>query len=110
AEEHGGIELLVRAAEVHEQLQHLVHDLKYALVGAVYLVEDDDDPVAELKRLGEHEARLGHRPLGGVHEQDDAVDHLEYALDLAAEVGVARGIDDVYFGVAIAHGGVFREY
>ena len=66
--------------------------------------------MAELKRLGEHEARLGHRPLSGVHEQDDAVDHLEYALDLAAEVGVARGIDDVYFGVAIAHGGVFREY
>ena len=66
--------------------------------------------MAELERLGEHEAGLGHGAFGGVHEQDDAVDHLEYAFHLAAEVGVARGIDDVYLRVAVADGGVLREY
>ena len=100
AEEHGGVELLVRAAEVHQQLQHLVHHLQHALVGAVYLVEHHDDAVAQLQRAGEHEARLRHGPLGGVHQQDDAVDHLQYALHLAAEVGVARGVNDVYLVVA----------
>ncbi len=110
AEEHGGVELLIRAAEVHEELQHLVHDLQHALVGPVDLVEDDDDPVAQLQGLGEHKARLGHGALGGVHEQDDAVDHLQDALHLAAEVGVARGVDYVYLRVAVTHGGVLREY
>ena len=39
AEEHGGVELLIRAAEVHQQLEHLVHHLEDALVGPVDLVE-----------------------------------------------------------------------
>ena len=109
AEERGAVELLVRAAEVHEELEHLVHDLVYALVGAVYLVEDEYDAVAQLERAGEDEPGLRHGALGGVDEEDDAVDHLQYALDLAAEVGVARGVDDVYLVVAVAHGGVLRE-
>ena len=37
----------------------------------------------------------GQRALGGVDEQDDAVDHGQAALDLATEVGVAGGVDDV---------------
>ena len=80
-----------------------------ALVGAVDLVDDDDDAVTQLQRAGEDEARLRHGALSGVDEQDNAVDHLEDTLDLAAEVGVARGIDNVDLGVAIADGGVFGE-
>ena len=37
----------------------------------------------------------GQRALGGVDEQDDAVDHGERPLDLATEVGVAGRVDDV---------------
>ena len=80
-----------------------------ALVGAVDLVDDDDDAVTQLQRTGEDEARLRHGALSGVDEQDNAVDHLEDTLDLAAEVGVARGIDNVDLGVAVADGGVFGE-
>ena len=47
------------------------------------------------QRLGEHEAGLGQRPLGGVDQQEHAVHQAETALHLAAEVGVARGVDDV---------------
>ena len=109
AEQRGAVELLVRAAEVHEELQHLVHDLVYALVGAVNLVEHKYDPVAELQCAAEHKAGLGHGALGGVHQQYDAVDHLQYALHLAAEVGVARGVNDVYLVVAVTHGGVLGQ-
>ena len=79
------------------------------LVGAVDLVDDDDNAVAELERLAEHEARLRHGALGGVDEQNDAVDHLQDTLDLAAEVGVARGVDDVDLRVAVAHGGILGQ-
>ena len=78
-------------------------------VGAVDLVDDDDHPVAQLQRAAEHEAGLGHGALGGVDEQDDAVDHLQDALDLAAEVGVAGGVDDVDLRVAVLDGGVLGE-
>jgi len=36
-----------------------------------------------------------HRPFGGVDEHDRAVDHRKNALDLAAEIGVARRVDDI---------------
>ena len=80
-----------------------------ALVGAVDLVDDDDDAVTQLQRAGEDEARLRHGALSGVDEQDDAVDHLEDTLHLAAEVGVARRVDDVDLGIAIVDGGVLRK-
>jgi hypothetical protein len=45
--------------------------------------------------LAQDEARLRHRSLGRVDEQDHAVDHRKHALHFAAEVGVARRVDDV---------------
>ena len=109
AEQHRGIKLLVRGVEIHQQLQHLVHDLVNALVGAVDLVDDDDHAVAKLQRAAEYEARLRHGAFGGVHEQDDAVDHFEHTLDLAAEVGVARRVDDVDLDALVGDGGILCE-
>ena len=54
--------------------------------------------------LAEDEAGLGQRALGRVDEEDDAVDHGQAALHLAAEVGVAGGVDDVD-GDGLALGG-----
>ena len=80
-----------------------------ALVGAVYLVDDDDDPVAELKCPRQDEAGLRHRALGCIDKQDNAVDHLEDTLDLAAEVSVSRGVNDIDLCIAVLHGSVFRH-
>ena len=57
-------------------------------------------PQAALERLAQHEARLRHRPFGGVDQQQAAVGHLQHALDLAAEVGVAGRVDEVDLGAA----------
>src|SRR3546814_11097522 len=59
------------------------------------LVDDDDRTQAERQRFAGHELGLRHRPFGRIDEQDDAVDHRQDAFDLAAEIGVARRIDDV---------------
>ena len=66
-----------------------------ARVGAVDLVDDDDGLEAHLERLRHHELGLRQRTLGGVDQHQRAVDHVENAFDLAAEIGVARRIDDV---------------
>ena len=58
--------------------------------GRSILLIDHDRLEPALERLGEHEARLRHRPLGRVDQHQGAVGHAQHALDLAAEIGVAR--------------------
>ena len=93
--EHREIELLVIGVEQHEQVEHFVEHFERARVGTVDLVDDDDRLEAERERLAGDELGLRHRAFGGVDQQDHAVDHRQDALDLAAEIGVAGGVDDV---------------
>ena len=103
------LDLLLVGVEVEEQLVDLVDDLRDARVGPVDLVDDEDHRQLRLERLAQHEARLRQRPLGGVDEQQHAVDHRQPALDLAAEVGVPGGVDDVELDVPVAQRGVLGE-
>ena len=59
--------------------------------------------------LAQYVASLGQRAFAGVHQEHDAVYHLESALDFAAEVAVAGRVDDVDFHVVIKNRGVFGE-
>ena len=56
-----------------------------------------------------NETRLRHRALEGVDQQQHAVAHVQHTLDLAAEVGVARGVDDVDFIILVNYRDVLRE-
>ncbi len=56
----------------------------------------------ERHRLAKHHPRLRHRSLGGVHEEQAPVRHPEDPLDLAPEVGVTRGVDDVELDPVVA--------
>ncbi len=89
------IELLVGRVERGEQVEHFVDDLRRARVRAVDLVDRDDGLQPHLERLRHHELGLRQRAFGGIDQHDRAVDHVEDALDLAAEIGVARRVDDV---------------
>ena len=77
--------------------------------GRSILLIDEDHVQLQLERLAQHEARLGQRALARVHEQQDAVDHRQAALDLAAEVGVPGRVDDVDLRPAVAHGRVLGQ-
>ena len=55
----------------------------------------DDRRQVERPAPSQHVAGLRQRPLGGVDEQQHAVDHRQGPLDLAAEVGVAGRVDEV---------------
>ncbi len=108
--EHGReIELRLGRVEDGEEVEDLVVDLARPRVRAVDLVDHDDRAQALAQRLAEHELGLRHRPFGGVDQHQDAVDHAEDALDLAAEIGVARGVDDVDAHAAPHDRGAFRQ-
>ena len=103
------LQLVLRGVEAeHEVEDHLLH-LVGAAVGLVHLVDDHDGLEANLNCLLQNEARLRHRALEGVHQQQTAVGHVEHALHLAAEVGVSRSVDDVYLCTLVVDGNVFGE-
>jgi hypothetical protein len=47
------------------------------------------------------------RTVCGIDDQQHAVDHVHDAFDFAAEIGVARSIDDVNVVILVFKGGVF---
>ena len=77
--------------EIGGRLEHPVG----ARVPPIDLVDHHDRAQSELERLLQDEARLRHRPLGRVDDQQRAVGHAEHPLDLAPKIGVPRRIDDV---------------
>ncbi len=89
------VKLLVVGADGGEEVEGVVQHLVRVGVRPVDLVEHHDGLQAQLQRLAEHELGLGHDAFLGVHQQQAAVHHAQDPLHLAAEVGVARGVDDV---------------
>ena len=73
----------------------LLFDLGDAGVRTVGLVHEQDHGKLRLERLAQHEPGLRQRALARIDEEDDAVDHRQAALDLAAEVRVPGGVDHV---------------
>src|SRR5699024_10559625 len=90
-----GLLVLQGGCQLKEQVLCLLNNIIDAGVRAVGLVHANDDRHLGGQRLAEHEAGLRQWPLGGVDEQHHAVHHGQGALDLAAEVGVPRGVDHV---------------
>src|SRR3984957_12073866 len=103
------VELIIGRVERGEQVEHLVDDFGDAGIRAVDLVDGDDRLEAQLERLADHEFGLWHRTFGGVDQNDDAIDHRQDTLDLTAEIGVARRVDDVDLGVFPMHRGALGE-
>ena len=109
AEQHGAVQLLIGSAQIHQQVEHFVDDFLDAGIGTVDLVDGHHQAQVLLQGLLQHETGLGHAALGSVHQQQNAVDHLQHALHLAAKVGVARGIDDVDLDALVGAGAVLGQ-
>ena len=76
---------------------------------AVNLVDDHHRRNIVAQRLSEHETGLRHRAVNGVHQQKTAIGHVHDALHLAAEIGVARSVDDIDLRAVVVYGGVLGE-
>ena len=108
-EQDGEVDLVLVGVEVEEELLHLVDHLVDPGVGPVHLVDHQHHGQPGLEGLAQHEAGLGQGALRGVHQEQHAVDHGQPPLDLAAEVGVAGGVDDVDLDPVVEDGGVLGQ-
>ena len=95
AVDDGELDLVFAGVEIEEEFVDLVDDLGGAGVRAIDLVDCQDDRQVASECLAQDKAGLRQRALSRVDKQHDAVDHCQGTLDLATEVGVARGVDDV---------------
>ena len=93
--EERALQLLVRSIQIHEQLEDLVHDLLGPRLRAVDLVDADDDRQIQRKGFLQDKFRLRHCPFKGIDEKNDAVDHFQDTLYLAAEIRMAGSIYNI---------------
>jgi hypothetical protein len=93
----------------HEQVEHLGKDLPRTTVGPVDLVDHHNRLQSTFEGLFDHVPRLRTRPLERIDQDQRAVGHREDAFDLAAEIGVPRGIDDVDLHPLVENGDVLGE-
>src|SRR5581483_4579534 len=107
--ENGKLQLIFLRVEIDEEVVDLIKDFLGTGIGAVDLVDDEDGRKFRLERLAQHVASLGQRTFAGVHQQHDAVDHLQGALDFAAEIAVPRRIHNVDLHPVIQDGGILGQ-
>ncbi len=96
--EDGEIELVFVRVEIDEEIVDFVEHFLRARVRTVDFVDDDDGLEIGFERLHQNVTGLREGAFAGIHQQHDAVDDLERAFDLAAEIAVAGGVDDIDFG------------
>ena len=101
AEHRGEVELLFGGPEVEHQIEDLFLNEVGGAVLLVHLVDHHDGGEPEFERLAQDETRLGHGPFEGVDQEQHSVRHLEHALHLTAEVGVAGGVDEVDLDILV---------
>ncbi len=89
------IQLVVIGPKVGKQVKAFVQSAVGFCIGFVDLVENHDGAQAQFQRLGCDEFGLRHRAFGSVNKKDNTVHHGQDPLNLASEIGVAGGINDV---------------
>ena len=87
--------MFVAGPQTVEQIEGLVDRPVRPGALTIDLVDDEDGLQPRLESLVGHETGLGHRSLDRIDQQQHRIDHRQAALHFAAEISVARGIDNV---------------
>ena len=103
------IEVSIGRCQFQEKVLSPFEYLVDACVATVNFIDHHDGLQVKFQRLLQHKARLWHRPLHGIDEQDAAISHVEYALDLTAKISVSGSINNIDFNTAIDNGRIFSQ-
>ena len=101
------VQLFVGGSQMHEEIEGAIDDVIDDRIGAIDFVDDDDGFMSEGQRFAQDERGLRHGAFFGIDEDQHAIHHAECPLHFAAEICVARRVDDVNLHTFIGHAGVF---
>ena len=108
-EEHRELKLIRIGCQVQEEILQAAKGLIDARGRAVDLVDDHNRTQSALKCPRQDGAGLRHGAFNGVDKQEAPIGHVQDTLDLATEIGVAGGVDDVDLDALIVDGGVLGQ-
>ena len=100
---NGEVQLLLSCTKGDKEVKSLIHHPVKPGVRPVDLVDDNHGFVPSLQGFGKHKAGLRHRAFHGIDQQEDTVHKAHDALDFAAEVGMAGGVNNVDLDVAVGN-------
>ena len=95
------VQLLIRCIQIHKQLQNLVNYLIRSCFRAVNFIDADNNGKIHVQRSLQNKFCLGHGTFVGIYHQDYSVYHLQYTLNLAAEVCMSWCINNINFLILI---------
>ncbi len=88
---------------------YLLFDLHRPRIRPIDLVDEHNDLLVPFDRLLQDEARLWERSLGGIDEEENALDHRQDALHFGPEIPMAGRIDNVDHRAPVLDRGVLGE-
>ncbi len=103
-EDEGAVQLLFTGIQIDKQFQHFINNFPWPRLRAVDFIDAYDNGKLQFQSLAQNEFCLRHSAFKGVHDENNAVYHFQDALHLAAEIGMARSIDNIDFGIFINNG------
>ena len=89
------IQLVLSGIKGEHKVKYLLVYLVGTTVLLVYLIYYHYRFFTHLNSLLEHKPCLWHCALKSINKQQNSVCHVEHPLNFTAEVGMARGVDDV---------------
>ncbi len=109
SEDERAVQLLFTGIQIDKQFQHFINNFPWPCLRAVDFIDAYDNGKLQFQSLAQNEFCLRHSAFKGVHDENNAVYHFQDALHLAAEIGMARSIDNIDFGIFINNGSVFGQ-
>ena len=107
--DNGEVQLVLCGIQIAHQVKHHFIHLLGSAVRLIHLVDDHYGLQTNLQCLLKYKARLRHRALKGIYQQEASVGHIQHTLHLAAKVAMARRVNDVYLSVLVVNTNVLRE-
>ena len=101
---YGKFKLFIACTKLNKQTQNLIHDLIRTCARTINLVDNDYRNLIKFKSFPENEPRLRHTAFKRIYEKQNAVYHLENALNLTAEIGMAGSVNDINSITVIING------
>ena len=87
----------------------MIHRPVRTRAGTVNLVNDHNGVQTLVEGFLRNKTCLGHRPFGGIHHQQDRIDHRQDSLNFATKVSVTGRVYDVDPVIAPPQTGVFGQ-
>ena len=103
------VQLFVGSVEVNEQVEYLIDNPVRTCARTVNFVDNNNWLQAMSKGFFGHEARLRHRTIHCINDQQNGINHGHDTFNFTTEVGVPRGINDVDTVVIPFDSGVFSQ-